>query len=73
MALNEGIQTALKEHLIEFVQWMEDGWCMTDADREATVIEDLPDTPEEAYQKGYNAACEAVSTAYELYSDEIDS
>lgn len=64
---------AITEHLRDFVVWMADGgWQMTDADREASAVKDLPDDPERAYQAGHNAACESIVTAYELYCEQAD-
>lgn len=71
MALSSGVEDALKEHLQEFIEWMSTGWQMSDKDLEDSSIEGLPESPEKAYQMGYNAACEAVDSAYQLYADEL--
>lgn len=70
MTLASDVEDAINEHLKEFVLWMEDGWMMSDKDVEASVINDLPEDPDKAYQMGHNEACKTIQAAYECYVED---
>jgi len=72
MALAEDVERALQEHIQEFIEWMADGWTISDVDLESSIINNLPSDPAKAYQMGYNAACEGVDSAYQCYCDDLN-
>lgn len=66
----DDVREAHFAHLRKFVEWMADGWNMTDADLKTGEITRLPQTPDKAFQDGWNRACASITDAYELFLEQ---